>query len=351
MLLYKLIFVLLNVLAQKELVRNIEEINDMIYDELRIVAEDDYFSKIRMTFGNECPRSVKRCSAIECKVKEMSFYGEGGIIDLLKYPESYSPEAYKSGPDVWSDIKKIINDDELLEKIVSGLRHSINTHIALFYHRKKGKMGDLKFRRNLWIYKNKFENEEYEQNFWFVYNFVTKGIESLMNNQGVIPDKVMKLSQQINRIKDKYKNKEEEQHLNNENEIKAGQNEIKKIDNMIRSLACLGCQKCLLWGTIQLRGLKAVIKALNGIPLTKIDVICMINGYRRLSVTAKETRQIKNATMTLRDYLDNPRFKLISLYISAVLLSTAFVVRYRRIACKKIFVELVSKKVDANKIK
>lgn len=279
-----------------------EKQNDLIYEKLRVLSETDNFSKIKMTFVGECQRNIEKCSALACGVKEMEFQGKKGVIDLLVTPESYSKEAYKTGPDVWRDIDALTRDHIQLSKIVSGLQFSINTHIAAFHTRIFSF-----FISNPWIFQKKYKTE-YKNNFAFLYTILRTATASLINNPSEISEDVLELSNEIidyNMIILENRNKTIPNNATitfpspnsseniNIDVIFIDPEVITIINRIIRSLSCLNCQKCRLWGTIQLKGLRSAVKALNNMPLTKMDVVYLINAFRRASVSVKESIRLE----------------------------------------------------------
>lgn len=271
--------------SEKTHISNLSQVeieNNQIYDKVAKIAKSNEFSKIKLLFANECPRGVEKCSAAGCKVKTMEFQGRSGVIDLLASPESYSAEAYKTGPGVWKDIEQIVQKHKVLKKVVSGLRFSINTHIAAFYKPN----GDGTFASNPWLFRSKMYNIEYEKNFILVYQFLRRAVAMLRDKEGV-------LLPAVDLGNDIMQTLGEAANTSIEIEIDA----IKLISKMVSALGCLSCNKCMLWGTIQLKGLKTAVKAINGMNVSRLDAICLVNALRRATVSLREGRKLKEASL------------------------------------------------------
>lgn len=302
---FSLIFINFAIANDLMQMKSVEYQNKPIYESLKELAESETYSKIKLPFNETCQRAVKPCSAVACSVKETSFNGQKGYIDLLCTPESYSKDAAKTGPDVWKDIYKVIENEQMLQNLVSGLRFSINTHIAAFHS-----MIFNYFISNPRHFQKRYK-KEYQENFQQLYSVLRTAVANLINNSSDIDPEVLKLSKKIieynTEVLSKTHNTETNMPTIQLHNISISENinidgifidpkTITSINNMIRSLACLGCQKCRLWGTIQLRGLRAAVRSLNGMHVTKMDVICLINAFRRVSVTVEESKRL-NAFM------------------------------------------------------
>lgn len=280
----------------------VEHQNAAIYGQLKQLAESDYFSKIQMSFNEKCPRSVNKCSALSCQVKEMNFKDKSGVIDLLKTREAFSKTAAVGSREVWEDLYKHVEGSEQMQTLLSGLKFSINTHISAFYT----KIFDFYF-SNPRVFLQRFKGE-YRDNFMLLYAVLRTAVANLINNPSEIDKEVLSLSYKIMEynletlsqrnapvsygatIPSLHPNISEQINIDN---IFINSQSISILTDMVKLLACLNCQKCRLWGTIQLKGLRAAVKALNGMPLSKSDLIFLINSFRRLSVSVEESKWLE----------------------------------------------------------
>ncbi|KAI5171834.1 hypothetical protein PAEPH01_1695 [Pancytospora epiphaga] len=283
-----------------------ERQNSSVYESLRAIAESDYFSKIEIGLKGTCPRATSKCSAASCSITKTTLKDGSGRIDLLKTREAYSPTAAEGSAEVWADLYNIVGEDRQLEIILSGLRFSISTHIAAFYTKIFGS-----YFSNPRLFQAKY-NKAYKDNFLVLYALLRAAIASLVENPTEINSDVIKLSRRI--IKDNETEAKIKMagrgsigspysllgvsDITNMDGIYVEPEYINKITGLLKPLTCLSCRKCLLWGTIQIRGLRAAVKAINRIPLTKLDLICLINAFRRVSVTMKESRRLEEARFT-----------------------------------------------------
>lgn len=279
-------------------IATIEQQNEALYEPLKALAETDHFSKLKMSFNEKCPRAVEKCSALSCAVKEMGLAGESGVIDLLKTREAFSKQS-SGGPEVWRDLYAHVEGNEQLRRITSGLHFSVSTHIAAFYTKVLDG-----FISNPRLFQKMFR-DEYKENFLHLYTVLRAGVAGLANNTSTdIPDGARALGASI--IEHNEKTASEQggrparrsgkaaRHVNIEG-IHVDPQSVSIISDMIKSVACLGCQKCRLWGTIQLRGLRAAVKSLNGMALTRLDAICLVNAFRRVSETTRQSRRLESA--------------------------------------------------------
>lgn len=319
---------------------------------LKNLAESSSFSKIKMSFNDKCPRHVEKCTMSSCAVPQMNFQGKNGVIDLLKYRESYSP--YTAGSSlVWKDIYNEAVKNNLLRKLISGLHFSVTTHISAFYT----SIFTYYFSNPL-IYQKRFE-KEYQSNFFLLYSLIRVSIANLKYNPSDIPKDELALSNQLHdiilnenldyQLYGQNSGTQQSQHVSfnhigsqkdssestNEQEIllrgipKIDKNLIEMMNKIIRNIACLNCQKCKLWGTIQAKGIKAMIKSLNNMPLYPNDVICLINVFRRLSVSVNESRRLGKARFVYLNLLIICHRQVLVL-TSVILILVFFFVKLRK---------------------
>ncbi|ORD95178.1 hypothetical protein ECANGB1_2678 [Enterospora canceri] len=252
--------------ADKE--REVEKLNQMTYDKLNEISKTNYYSKVKMMFYEKCPKITEGCKATACEVPTIKYGDEDGVVDLLSVVESYSPSIKHSNL-VWADIYKAMENEAMI-KVVSGLHFSVTTHIAAFHTPFFGF-----FLSNPKKFKNRYA-KEFKENFLNLWLFVRAAVANLKNINTEANEDALTLSRMID-VPEMPK-------------IDISAN--KQITRAIECIACLNCQKCILWGTIQTRGLKAAVKAVNSKKLYKSDVIFLINVFRRLSETMRQSRKM-----------------------------------------------------------
>jgi len=297
----------------------LETFNAQISQHLNSTADSDHFSKIKMAFTDKCPTGGKKCTLSSCNVPRIKFEGSDGYIDLSTVIESYSSTS-RGGSAVWARIYSLIRNNDILERAVSGLHFSVTTHIASKHTVILGRYfsNPLLFRRRY--------RKEYKDNFLYLYMLVREAVAKLERNGGEIPAPTMALSRSVrrlmrmefeqmkqkvplletggrslldqNRLKD-VENLEDggiaEQSSTDEfMGMQVGKEHLETLNEMVKEVGCLECQKCKLWGTIQVKGIKSAVKVLNGMPLFKNEVIFLVNLMRQLSYTMAESRRLED---------------------------------------------------------
>lgn len=331
--------------------------NSQISTQLKALAESNDFSKIKMSFNDKCPRAVEKCHATSCSVPKMSVQGEDGYIDLLSVREAYSPTAAGSAV-VWNEIYALVNSNEVLRKVVSGLHFSVTTHLSAFHYR----IFNYYFSNPL-IFQRRF-NQEYKDNFIFLFSLIRAAVANLTNSPGEIPKEVLSLSLLIQKtvLKEKMQirsnfvsengasNTDNKQSFNElmqninameqfglQENFKYLFGDIPNIDKsaievtnaIVRQIACLNCEKCKLWGTIQVKGIKAAIKSLNGMPLYPNEVIFLINAFRRLSVSVTESDRLQNVRMPYLCLIILCHKQILSILMMVLIVLLAYLKRRR----------------------
>lgn len=252
-----------------------EGLNDIIYNDICKLAKTSLYSKVKINFYDKCPKVVEGCSVTSCEVPTVKFGDEEGFIDLLKTVESYSP-GIKHSNMVWADIYKTTTDKTLL-KVLSGLHFSVTTHIAAFHTKMFGR-----FISNPRKLQMRYR-DEYKSNFLMLYSIIRAAVGNIKNVPSAANEETLALSKKI--YVDSMPN--------------VGMAATEVVDKCIECIACLNCEKCVLWGTIQTRGLKAAIKALNNRELYKNDLIYLINLFRRLSETVKQSKRMSTVRFAM----------------------------------------------------
>jgi len=281
----------------------IAECNRNLYESLKTLSENEMFSKVKMTLSESCPFSTGKCNALSCSISSVPFKSKNGFIDLLKTRESYSQHS-DDGALVWSHIYDYLKNHQDILRLVSGLHYSVTTHISAFHTPIFG------FYFNDPRYFRKRFREDYQKNYEELYRLYVTAmaeIEELLDGEMEnLPKEFFSL---IGEAK-KYKShtlpwsKEAEQKPTFSKSIAfSGQEPIAVLSELAKMLGCLKCQKCRLWGTIQVKGIRAAVKILHRAPLTRNDLICFVNGFRRLSVTERESRKMMKQSMSVLNYM------------------------------------------------
>ncbi|KAM0681294.1 Endoplasmic Reticulum [Glugoides intestinalis] len=298
--------------------------NQDIYAHLKALTELDSFAMIKMAFTEKCSKNIKKCAVSSCIIPQLKFQGKDGYIDLRTIKESYSPTA-TGGSEVWKELYKLVKNNEQLEKLLSGLHFSVTTHLAAYHTNILGY-----YFSNPLLFKKRY-GRDYKENFLHLYAIIRSAVANLSENNGEVPESAKRLAHRLQRIILKEKEmkmdtmsyhgistdkkallerKKIKDVENTENDLIAedldgkedfmnsllwiDKKEIEIVNEMAKELACLQCDKCKLWGTIQIKGIKSAIKALNGMPLFSNEVIYLINLFEKLSDTMVESKRLAN---------------------------------------------------------
>ncbi|XP_046687949.1 uncharacterized protein LOC124373640 [Homalodisca vitripennis] len=252
-----------------------EKQNAAIYENLEAIAESDYFSKIKLGLGGNCPRAaskVLRSKLLDCRG---SLGRKSGYIDLLKTREAYSPTGAVGSAEVWADLYGIARSSAQMSRLLSGLRFSIgHTHCGVPH-------------QNTWplFCEPRLVSEEVQRGIQGKLCGAVRGAQNrrlhrLPATPAEINGEVLELSRKIMEENGRVRETSRPAHgvrvpsprpgisdqVNPDN-IFIDPQHITTLTEMLEPLACLSCAKCLLWGTIQLRGLRAAVKAINSIPI------------------------------------------------------------------------------------
>lgn len=344
--------------------RDLEIQNNQIFQSLKTLADSNHFSKIKMSFNDKCPLEGKKCSQTSCTVHQIEFQGKEGYIDLLSVKESYSKVSNKKGSNssiIWKEIYKLGDDNEMIRKMISGLHYSVTTHLSAFHTKLFNSYYShpLLFRKRV--------KREYKDNYVLLYKIVKLAVANLSTmNADEIPESAKKFSFKLRRAlsDERYKKKRNNSLYQNN---KGGKKSLLEKDNLIdveqkgesafiepsstedfkeslpridasvidilnqfpKHLACLECQKCKLWGTIQVKGLKAAVKALNGLHLYKNEVIFLINLFRQLSITMIESKKLEEKRWAHLNLVIICHREIL-LIIAGILLFTLIIQKVRR---------------------
>jgi hypothetical protein len=234
---------------------------------------------------------------ITIKVYESDVDGE--YINLLKNPERYSGYAGPSAARVWSAIynencfspsggpapKSVRNDTQdrlsskfspkedtchekqVFYKIVSGLHTSISMHIcADWLDRKTGH-----WIRNATCYEQRIGGfPDRIENLYFYWSVMVRAITKLspylenhpycdgIEDANQIKSYVSRVVEEVNNCPPTF---DEKEFMSQENQPLI--NDFKhKFRNISRIMDCVGCEKCRLWGKVQIYGLGTALKIL-----------------------------------------------------------------------------------------
>nr|XP_018676661.1 PREDICTED: endoplasmic reticulum oxidoreductin-1-like isoform X2 [Musa acuminata subsp. malaccensis] len=239
-------------------------------------------------------------------------------VNLQLNPERYTGYAGPSAQRIWTAVYKEncpqypseewCNEKKVMYKLISGLHSSISVHIASEYL--------LDSSANLWgqnvqmLYDRVWKHPDRVRNLYFIFLLVLRAVtkaadyleQAEYNTGNHVEDlKTQSLVRQL-----LYNNKL----LSacrvpfDEVNIWQGQNGpdlLQQIQNQFRNISaimnCVGCEKCRLWGKLQVNGLATALKVLffvdgknnvnKTLQLQRNEVIALFNLLNRLSQSVK----------------------------------------------------------------
>ncbi|WOL11728.1 endoplasmic reticulum oxidoreductin-1-like [Canna indica] len=257
-------------------------------------------------------------------------------VNLQLNPERYTGYAGASAQRIWTAIYKencpqypseeLCHEKEVMYKLISGLHSSISVHIASEYL--------LDASTNLWgpnlelLYYRVWKHPDRVRNLYFIFLFVLRAVtkaadylEQAEYNTG-------------NPIEDLKTHSLVRQLLYNPELISAcpvpfdeaklwqGENgpELKlQIQKQFRNISavmnCVGCEKCRLWGKLQVNGLATALKVLfsvdgesnqNHLQLQRNEVIALFNLLNRLSESVKFVHDMRPSLEKMETHGTSP---------------------------------------------
>lgn len=360
--------------------------NSAMFAQLKELAESPAFSKAALTFHETCPRGVKPCSATSCHVPGFGT----GVIDLLKITEGRSPHG-KDGAAVWADIYRELSVAPAAVRLASGLHFSVTTHIAAFY------TSIFWWHVSCPAYLHDRDSPERRANFRLLFSLLRAALVRLLSQPSEASPEVLDLATNIARFDEshflhpdyspassptslaehshdslrkylsenlkklkkfkkfkkgvatsEFKNQQSsaeqsnglgevpESHLASQQYVAIAEEFVTPLSQAIQYLACLSCQKCRLWGTIQLKGMRAAIRAVHGAELSEAEIFFLVNALRRLSVSEVESRRLAG--------LPRHSWRFLLIHAQVLLLATggalagvAVALRWRRLVRRRCY--------------
>ncbi|CAD6232280.1 unnamed protein product [Miscanthus lutarioriparius] len=237
-------------------------------------------------------------------------------VNLQLNPERYTGYTGDSARRMWDAIykencpkypsKELCHEKKALYKLISGLHSSISVHIAYDYLLDES--------TNSWgqnlplLYDHVLKYPERVQNLYFTILFVLRAVtkaadylEQADYNTGN-PEDDLKTRSLVKQLLCKLRSAcplpfDEAKLWQGENGPELKQEIQKQFRNISAIMDCIGCEKCRLWGKLQVLGLGTALKILfsvNGdshlnqpLQLQRNEVIALFNLLNRLSESVK----------------------------------------------------------------
>jgi len=255
-------------------------------------------------------------------------------VNLLLNPERYTGYMGPSARRIWDTIYKkhclkdlpgdASTERRVLSKLISGMHSSISAHIAKEYLLDEGK--------NLWgpnptlLYERVLKHPDRVRNLYFTFLFVLRAVtkagdylsQAEYSTMNSLEDQntLALVNQLVNnkRLQSACPIPFDEAKLwkgENGNELKS-QIQL-QFRNISALMDCVGCEKCRLWGKLQILGLGTALKILFSVDsndlinqsaqlqLQRNEVIALINLLSRLSESVKTLHDLAPVTKNAMD--------------------------------------------------
>jgi len=232
-------------------------------------------------------------------------------VDLPNNPEKFTGYTGDSATRVWKaiydencfDVPNHLDSETCMEKrvyykLISGLHASISTNVCYYWLDTKTGVWD----RNVECFKWKIGKfPDRIENIYLNYAIYIRAINKIsgyLNNYAYCNGndeedvKVVELVKKVTNISKHYPSTFDEAQFFNSPETKELLNDTKfQFRNVTRIMDCVACEKCRLWGKLQVTGLGTALKILFSTPdttsisLKRSEIVAFVNGFNKLSTT------------------------------------------------------------------
>lgn len=328
----------------------------VILPRLKTLMSNDYFRYVRMNLQRPCKLwcNAEKCNLRDCKVKQISdpnlcptaiyddelstvdtkltnselglltkFFEcyddddeDSHYIDLLVNPERYTGYSGESAHRVWRAIyeencfvrklwspfdNEVCHEKRLFYEAISGLHSSINIHLCAEYP-SNGLITT--FQPNLEEFLRRFDgHSDYLENLYQLYLLELKAllqIKQYLLKKVKWPDDMTKAA-----VSDLFNVVGKTEIPMLEGNFSFHQNHMSHdlpvhFHNITTTIMdCVACDKCKLWGKVQLRGLGAAFKILSIEDITKLylthqEIVSLFNAITRLSQTIRHLETFRD---------------------------------------------------------
>lgn len=326
---------------------------------LKSLASIDYFRYIKLNLNRPCTLwcDAGKCNLRDCKVKSISDPKKCPVdyddelstvntdlakdqldlliklfecndnedhdsqyVDLLVNPERFTGYSGETAHRIWRAIyeencfvskshspfsQDLCYEERLFYEAISGLHSSINIHLCAEYP-SHSLIGE--FKPNLDEFLRRFDGHiDYLENLYRLFllelRALTKSKPQLMKRVINVPDQATKSAvQNLFTVVEKldtpiFKDLSlKPSHVSHELAI-----HFRNITTTI--IDCVACDKCKLWGKVQLRGLGTAFKILSVKDITKLhlnhqEVISLINAITRLSHSIRQLETFRDLMLS-----------------------------------------------------
>lgn len=274
--------------AADDIDRLMASINRETHQSLAGLARSSAYSVLRTeSLGVHAP--LERCGLLSCMVGRQSIFGEE-CINLLEVGEGYT--GYSAGSaDVWRRMAEIAQDDPLVSAVLSGVHYSVSTHISAFYKRLLGM-----HLPNPRLFMKRYRNL-YRMNFYLTYILVRESLGRISPGDSDAGLEGIAASIRDSRFRWDI-------HAEGLDES------VRRVEEILVLMDNLKCERCVLWGKIQFKGLRAALKILGG-EAAADERLFLVNLFMRLSTSVVENIRLREYRM--------PRLMLVPLFWMEIL--------------------------------
>lgn len=286
--------------------RYIRKINRETYKHLEKVCKDTSYSLVK---AKDVEGLVNRkCGLLSCMIRRRSIFGDE-YINLLEVREEYT--GYKDGSaEIWRKMGEIAREDPLLLVLLSGIRYSISTHLCSFHRRFLGT-----YASNPSLFLRKYD-DSHRTNFYLTYIIVRECVGNIdvKNMRGTN----VELERVVSHIRSHSDFGQAVHHGMKSDES------IRRVERIIELLSLVDCERCQLWGRIQLEGLKTSLKILGDVSdITDDERFFIVNLFMRLSVSVEENIRLREYRVPYLMVFPLYWMEISSLLISCLVISIA----------------------------
>jgi len=271
-----------------------------------------------------------------CKLDPLDNPDKCSFVDLLQNPEKFTGYSGEAAHRVWNTIynemcfhpetedktlyltsntaKSMCLEKRAFYKLVSGLHSSIAVHLCSKYLLKEGGLqeGEAVWGRNFAEFRNRFspsttnnEGPERLTNIYFLYLVELRALQKvapiLQGLDGKGEEFKLLLDETLKNIDSFPSHFDESQlfkdeTLENQELLKLYKQNFMEISEI---MDCLGCERCKVWGKLQVTGigtaLKVLFTPLENLELTKHEIVALFNAFGRHSTSISELEEFREA--------------------------------------------------------
>ncbi|XP_030854620.1 ERO1-like protein alpha [Strongylocentrotus purpuratus] len=280
--------------------------------------------------------------------KEDEHSGDVEYVDLLLNPERYTGYKGTSPHRIWSSIynencfrpetpestattyesflsnkklKDMCLEKRVFYRLISGLHSSINIHLCAKYLLSEGLFEQERWGRNIEEFQSRFDPETTDgegpirlKNLYFTYLVALRAIakaapvlekEFFYTGEPVEDQEVQRIVKEILKIANSFPEHFDESAMFQGDQQQALQlrEEFRThFRNISRIMDCVGCDKCKLWGKLQIKGLGTALKILfteqgvgkkSKLTLDRGEIVALFNVFGKLSGSIVEIEEFQ----------------------------------------------------------